>query len=79
MKAYKPRPNRRMTVVATTAALVAAAQVPATAAPDPGEPRHPGVTASANNCSLTRVEQQFVRSDYLTGAGVPAPLWIPEG
>ena len=37
----------------------------------------PGVTAPANNCSLPRVEQQFVRYVYL-GAGVPARLWMPE-
>lgn len=29
-------------------------------------------------CPLTRIGTQFVRCDDLTGAGVPAPFWIPE-
>lgn len=33
---------------------------------------------SVANCPLTRVGTQFVRCDNLTGAGVPAPPWIPE-
>lgn len=29
-------------------------------------------------CILERVARQYVRCDNLTGAGVPAPLWVPE-
>ena len=30
------------------------------------------------NCPLARIGTQLVRCDNLTGAGVPAPFWIPE-
>lgn len=33
---------------------------------------------SFENCALTRIGTQLVRCDNLTGAGVPAPFWIPE-
>ncbi|MGO4237237.1 hypothetical protein [Pseudarthrobacter sp. YAF2] len=33
---------------------------------------------SFENCALTRIGTQLVRCDNLTGAGVTAPLWIPE-
>lgn len=33
---------------------------------------------SFENCLLTRIGTQLVRCDNLTGAGVPAPPWIPE-
>jgi len=29
-------------------------------------------------CPLTRLGDQFVRCDNLTGAGVPAPWFVPE-
>lgn len=60
--------------------LVAASQAaPAAARPDPGPKRTP--TQSVHHsafCPLERVGDQFVRCDNLTGAGVPAPEWIPE-
>jgi hypothetical protein len=33
---------------------------------------------SPGSCPLQRIGTQFVRCDNLTGAGVPAPEWIPE-
>jgi hypothetical protein len=33
---------------------------------------------NSQNCPLMRIGTQFVRCDNLTGAGVPAPFWIPE-
>jgi hypothetical protein len=29
-------------------------------------------------CPLERIGSQLVRCDNLTGAGVPAPYWVPE-
>ena len=78
MNTTRLHPCTQMTVVAAVVALIGVAQVPAAPAPDPGEPLHPGVTADPDNCLLRRVERQFVRCDNLTGAGVPAPLWLPE-
>ncbi len=31
-----------------------------------------------SNCTLERVERQYVRCDNLTGASVAAPQWLPE-
>jgi len=60
--------------------LVAASQAaPAAARPDPGPKRTPTESVHrAPNCLLERVGTQFVRCGELTGAGVPAPKWIPE-
>jgi hypothetical protein len=33
---------------------------------------------SSLNCPLRRIDRQLIRCDNLTGAGVPAPLFIPE-
>jgi hypothetical protein len=33
---------------------------------------------SSLRCPLLRIDRQLVRCDNLTGAGVPAPLFIPE-
>lgn len=35
-------------------------------------------TSSEGVCPLRRVDHHLVRCDDLTGAGVPAPTWIPE-
>lgn len=37
-----------------------------------------GPATSYQYCPLTRIGTQLVRCDNLTGAGVPAPFWIPE-
>jgi hypothetical protein len=44
------------------------------AAPTPGS--SPAI--STNGCLLRRIDTQLVVCDNLTGAGVRAPLWIPE-
>lgn len=68
----------------------AALTTPSTAVrPDPGE--GVGLTWTARltpgdgradddqpTCPLRRLDTQFVRCDLLTGAGVPAPAFIPE-
>jgi hypothetical protein len=41
--------------------------------PDPSQ-----AIAFGTDCPLRRIGTQFVRCDNLTGAGVPAPNWIPE-
>ena len=76
-----PRRGRRgpaRTTVLTTAALtvVLLGAGPASARPDPDEPR--AGRGHADACFLERVGDQFVRCDDLTGNGVPAPAYIPE-
>ena len=61
--------------------------LPASAFPDPGEPGQPGtplrypyvcvVNHSTGPLPLARIGTQYVRGDNLTGAGVPAPDWVP--
>lgn len=58
--------------------LVATAAIPAAARPDPGPPRSDPTPQYPVNCPLERIGTQFVRCDNLTGAGVPAPSWVPE-
>lgn len=62
-----------------SAALMLALVAPssALAKPDPGGP---AVIAPAEGiyCPLTRIDEQLVRCDNLTGAGTKAPSWIPE-
>lgn len=63
-------------VAGATLALAAAGS--ATARPEPA-PTPPSVQSERlGECPLARVGTQFVRCDDLTGAGVPAPSWIPE-
>jgi hypothetical protein len=64
---------------------IAIAVILASAASPAGAFNQPGTTRSApismlnsGNCPLERVGTQFVRCDYLTGDGVPAPAWVPE-
>lgn len=59
--------------------LVLAGGAPgAQARPTPGD-AGPVVTIDQGpDCGLRRVDRQLVRCDNLTGAGVPAPLFIPE-
>ncbi|WP_157962477.1 hypothetical protein [Homoserinimonas sp. OAct 916] len=80
---------RAAAIATLTIALVAATSVSAAFAfPDPGEPGSPGAvrqTAAPHNVASTsgvglleRIGTEFVRGDDLTGAGVPAPHWVPE-
>ena len=64
---------------ATAAAtiIVGLATIPGTARPDPGG-QFQVRFSSYENCPLKRIDTQLVRCDLLTGAGVPAPPWVPE-
>ena len=68
----------RCSAAAAAATIIAGlAAIPATARPDPGEPAQ--VRFSSDwNCPLNRIDTQLVRCDNLTGAGVTAPVWVPE-
>ncbi len=76
-------------IATLTIALIASTNVSsAFALPDPGEPGSPGAVHQTNAPDsvattlgvklLERIGTQFVRGDNLTGAGVPAPDWVPE-
>jgi hypothetical protein len=57
--------------------VVGGSVAPVTAAQDPGVAQaRPSLVPY--NCLLTRVGDQFVRCDNLTGAGLRAPAWISE-
>jgi hypothetical protein len=74
---------RLATALALSAVLAGVGTLPAAARPDDGRggppdtPRVVVVTAGWY-CPLRRIDRQLVRCDNLTGAGVPAPLFIPE-
>ena len=75
--------TRTLRVGAATAAvaLLLSSAPSAWAKPDPGDPLPISGTqpkVASTDCDLTRVGTQLMRCDYLTGAGVSAPLWIPE-
>jgi hypothetical protein len=63
---------------ASAASVILLLTVPALLAQASPTPNPATSGLSAANCPLTRVGTQFVRCDNLTGAGVPAPSWIPE-
>lgn len=64
--------------VAVGALLATGAAGSASARPEPA-PTPPAVQSPhLGECPLERIGDQFVRCDDLTGAGVPAPDWIPE-
>ena len=74
--------SRIATALALSAAMACVGALPAAARPDDGRSR-PGtppvvILFSDQNCPLRRMDRQLVRCDNLTGAGVPAPLFIPE-
>ncbi|MEO6506110.1 MAG: hypothetical protein ABIW36_10430 [Terrimesophilobacter sp.] len=71
-------PARRSAVIALSAILLAVSS-PAVAQQDPGTASGPSPTQKSTHCPLTRVGTQFVRCDDLTGAGAPAPAFVPEG
>jgi hypothetical protein len=68
----------RCSAAAAAATIIAGlAAIPATARPDPGEPAQ--VRPSSDwNCPLNRIDTQLVRCGNLTGAGVTAPMWVPQ-
>jgi hypothetical protein len=58
--------------------LVSTGASTASARPDPIDVRSAATGTSAMGCALQRIGTQLVRCDNYTGAGVPAPLFIPE-
>ncbi|MET3164327.1 UNVERIFIED_ORG: hypothetical protein ABIB19_002756 [Arthrobacter sp. UYEF10] len=73
---YKPtKPSQRAGILLTLVLLAlgpdAGASAGMHAASSDGGP-------SFENCLLTRIGTQLLRCDNFTGAGVPAPYWIPE-
>jgi hypothetical protein len=67
--------------VLLSAVLAGGGALPAAARPDDGRSSNmPRVIAfnTDRDCPLRRIDRQLVRCDNLTGAGVPAPLFIPE-
>ena len=68
-------------VLALSAALAVTGALPAAARPHDGRnPNTPRVVAFKidHDCPLRRIDRQLLRCDNWTGAGVPAPLFIPE-
>jgi hypothetical protein len=77
--------NFRRWRIATAAAiltmLAGSVAVPAAACPlEPNSAPHRSIAFpdSPRRCPLRRIDRQLVRCDNLTGAGVAAPLFIPE-
>ena len=64
-----------LTMLAGSTAVPAAAQP---LLPNPAPTQHIAFPDSSLRCPLRRMDRQLVRCDNLTGAGVPAPLFIPE-
>jgi hypothetical protein len=58
--------------------LVGSGGSTASARPDPIDVGTTGRATTASSCELRRIDTQLVRCDNLTGAGVSAPLFIPE-
>jgi len=68
----------RCSAAAAAATIIAGlVAIPATARPDPG-PQIPNRISCDLNCPLSRIGTQLVRGDNLTGAGVTAPMWVPQ-
>ena len=75
------RPARIATATAILILLAGSAAVPAAAHPlDPDPPiaTRKITFQDSSRCPLLRIDRQLIRCDNLTGAGVPAPLFIPE-
>jgi hypothetical protein len=72
---------RIATAVAILTMIAGSMGVPAAARPldpDPAPTQRIAFRDPLLNCPLRRIQRQPVRCDNLTGAGVPAPLFIPE-
>ncbi len=65
-------------VIAPATLVAALAVSPAAARPDPGGPIPVRFSIYEQNCPLRRIDSQVVRCDHLTGAGVQAPIGVPE-
>jgi hypothetical protein len=66
------------TAVAVAVILISAGS-PAGARQQAGTLRSASIAMlDSSNCPLARVGTEYVRCDNLTGAGIPAPSWVPE-
>jgi hypothetical protein len=79
---YATDATRRWTIAVMAVALLATA-TPAVGQQNPeGTSGHTSgqstLSTDSRLCFLTRIGTQFVRCDNLTGAGAPAPAWVPE-
>lgn len=72
------RAPRWLGVAAAALLLAAAAPAPAQARLDPGTTNNIAPISVSPQCQLRRIERALTRCDSLTGAGVLAPLWVPE-
>lgn len=71
--------GRGPAIAAATLALLLAGAAPAMARPDPGDlGSGPVPTDLIAHCGLTRLGNQLLRCDFLTGAGVRAPDFVPS-
>ena len=68
-------------MVAATALCLSTAATVVVAPAAHGDDVLTTITATSSSdevCPLRRVGRHLVRCDDLTGAGVPAPTWVPE-
>jgi hypothetical protein len=75
------RRRRIATAAAILTMLAGSVAVPAAACPlEPNRAPHRSIAFpdSPRRCPLRRIDRQLVRCDNLTGAGVAAPLFIPD-
>jgi hypothetical protein len=73
------RGSRWTGAVVAALLLAAAVPAPAMAREDPGGPSVQNTQETVSpQCPLRRIQRQLVRCGSLTGAGVPAPSWVPE-
>ena len=75
--------RRAIIAVASIALASFIAVAPATARVDAGPGDNYRTSAmprwsDSSNCPLQRIDTQLVKCDNLTGAGVEAPVWVPE-
>ena len=76
---YTANAIRTSAFVAIAGALLAFTAAASASARPESPPEPPTVqSVQLGQCPLERIDDQFVRCDDLTGAGVPAPSWIPE-
>jgi len=57
--------------------LIVTSALPVAAKPDPGGPLSQADTYQ-KTCPLRRIDRQLVRCDNLTGAGIAAPVAVPQ-
>ena len=72
---------RIATAAAVLTVLAGSTAVPAAARPfdpDPAPTHRIAYSDPSLRCPLRRIDRHLVRCDNLTGAGVPAPLFIRE-